>query len=183
VRDRSVSPVGWIVRLFFCVLLLSPAAKAYTIEEIAQADNLLRLLDQRLRISELVAQAKWRSDSPIQDLTREQQVIEAFVTRAGEAAVEPALAGAFMRAQIEASKVRQRALFDQWWRSRRSAFANPPNLAREIRPRLDALSLEMVNALQQAGSLEVALLRWRAEVLWGAAPDPARARALQGWLP
>lgn len=172
-----------IVRLLICLLLLAPAARAYTIEEIARADLLLRLLDERLRLSGLVAQAKWRSGSPIEDLTRERQVIEAFVGRAQEQGVNATSASAFMRSQIEASKMRQSALFKQWRRRREPAFANPPDLVQEIRPRLDDLNFKLCEALLRASPLDVALLSWRAEVLWGSPLDPARARALKGWLP
>lgn len=178
-----MEPTGLIVRLLLCWLLLAPAASAYSIEEIARADNLLRLLDERLRISGLVAQAKWNSGRPVEDLAREGQVIEAFVVRAGEPGVNETLASAFMRAQIEASKMRQRALLEQWRRRREPAFAEPPDLVKEIRPRLDALNSKLCEALLRASPLDVALLSWRAEVLWGDPLDPARARALQGWLP
>jgi chorismate mutase len=171
-----------IRRLLLCWLLLAPVASAYTIDEIARADNLLRLLDERLRISSLVAQAKWNSGGPIEDVAREAQVVEAFVTRSRESGLDEMVALPFMRAQIEASKVRQRALFHKWRERRQPPFAKPPDLVEEIRPRLDALTFKLRDALLRSMPLDPALLAWRAEVLWGASPDPARTRALQGWL-
>jgi chorismate mutase len=171
-----------ILRLFLCLLLLAPAASAYTIDEIARADALLRLIDERLRISDLVAQAKWNSGAPIEDVAREGQVVEAFVTRSRESGLDSSIALPFMRAQIEASKVRQRALFREWRERRQPPFAKPPDLVEEIRPRLDALTFKLRDALLRSSPLEARLLAWRAEVLWGGSPDPARARALQGWL-
>ncbi len=167
--------------LIVALLVLLVPARAYTIEEIARADLLLRLLDERLQISQQVAQAKWNSGGPIEDLVREKQVLEAFVQSAQEAGAAPRLAAAFMQAQIEASKMRQRTLFRLWRARRQPAFAHPPDLVTQVRPRLDELSRRMLTALISASPLDRDLLAWRAEVLWGFSRDPARQQALQGW--
>lgn len=176
----SKSRARRLLTLVACWLLLAPLAHAYTIEEIARADALLALMDQRLRISDQVARAKWNSGAPIEDFEREKAVKAAFVTEGMRRGGDALVMGPFMEAQIEASKVRQRELFRRWRDERQPPFSDAPDLAKEIRPRLDDLSGKLLATLLVAPNAP--LLRWRAEVLWGTTPDVARQRALQGWL-
>lgn len=164
------------------LLFLSSAAQAYTISEIALADRFLSLLDARLDISDEVARAKWNSGAAIEDPEREDAVMSAFAQRAAELGLDPKLAKDFMRRQIEASKRRQRHLHEEWKKKRQGPFPHAPNLAQDIRPRLDQLSQALIETLLQLQSLEETapeLLLWRAEVLWGSGSrDPARSEAL-----
>lgn len=166
------------------ICLLTALAHAYTISELAQVDRLLGVLDQRLRISDQVARAKWNSRAPIEDAVREAQVLEGFAQQAASAGLDPDWARQIMGAQIEASKIRQRQLFQQWRARRQPAFADPPDLASEIRPQLDDLSVRLLESLRQTRPLldhDPSLLHWRAGIVWGEDPDLARRRALQAW--
>jgi chorismate mutase len=157
------------------------AATAATIAEIARIDALLSVLDQRLRIAEQVARAKWNSGSPVEDLEREGKVKASFASQAASAGLDGVWAQQVMAAQIEASKIRQRQLIAQWTSERRPPFARPPDLARDVRPQLDRLESDLIAALVGARPVldqDPTLLAWRVQVRWGARPDPARIRAV-----
>jgi chorismate mutase len=165
------------------LLFLIVATPAATIAEISSVDRLLRVLEQRLIISDQVAMAKWNSGAAIEDPPREEKVRQAFAQQAEAAGVDKAWADQVMAAQIEASKARQRQLFWEWKGRRQPAFASPPDLAGDIRPQLDRLSGELILSLKAAGPVlerQPSLLPWRAEVLWGARPSQAERLALSG---
>ena len=170
------------VRTFLVLLLLSLGSSAYTIAEIAKVDRLLMTMDLRLQISERVAQAKWNSGDAIEAPEREESVIESFQALAREVGVDPQVARLFMRAQIEASKSRQRLMISRWKAERHPSFLQAPDLRIEIRPQLDQLARDLCLSLKEAQPVlrtEPALLPWRMDVLWGARPDTARLRAAE----
>lgn len=161
-------------------VLSQPLGLPYSISEVGKVDRLLSLLQLRLRISEEVARAKWNTGAAVTDSARESRVVEAFLAEAERAGADPALAEALIRAQIEASKTRQTELMAGWTAERRPHFPHAPDLAGEIRPRLDWLSRQMVACLAGSAPLlrDKALLAWRVEVLWGSSLDPAEREAL-----
>jgi hypothetical protein len=58
-----------------------------------------------------------------------------------------AWAQAFFRAQIEASKIVQHELFDDWEASKRGPFPDAPDLASVTRPRIDRINADLMRAL------------------------------------
>lgn len=167
---------GWLL----CLSLVVPAQAG---SSDVQRDHLLQLLHDRLHVAEAVAQAKWNSGAAIEDVVREQRVLEVFASRATEAGLSPSDAVHFMRAQIKASKWRQRDWFRRWQLSEQGVFENPPHLQHDIRPTLDALSDQLIAALAALAPLDdqaLSGLQARARVLWGEL-DGAQERMLQGW--
>lgn len=161
----------------FCCL----SAQAYTIAEIAKIDSVLLVLRERLRIAEEVARAKWNSGAAIEDLERETQVLERFIQEAAASGIDASLASTVMRAQIEASKTRQRELFQGWKSRRQGLFIDPPDLSKDIRPRLDQLSIRLIRSLrdvQTGAPISSELLLWRARILWGEPLSPAELVSL-----
>ena len=71
----------------------------------AEPQRLLELIQRRLQLSELVARVKWQQKLPIEDLLREEEILQRYP--AGEWRE-------FMRAQMEASKQIQRESFQSW---------------------------------------------------------------------
>lgn len=120
----------------------------------AAIDRLLGLVFRRIAISHEVARAKWNSKAPIEDLVREQQVIDDVSRRAREYGMAPNVAAAFFRAQIEASKLVQRQDHAQWTAQNRPPFDPAPDLG-AIRPELDRLTPEMLRALADVQPLLV----------------------------
>jgi chorismate mutase-like protein len=110
-------------------------------------ESLRALVDARLSLAADVAQFKWNHRIAIEDLPREAQVIEALSRRTGELGVPRAWAETFFRAQIEASKTAQNALFQGWESSRHGPFPDAPDLAAVTRPKLDRLTDQLLRAL------------------------------------
>lgn len=111
---------------------------------------LTRLMDARLALMPAVARHKWVRGGAIEDPKREAEVVAAFSRQARAAGVPELWAAHFMRAQIEAAKAYQRALFSRWQQGRVQALEPGPDLAREVRPQLDQLGRDMVRALAAA---------------------------------
>lgn len=152
--------------------LLLPTARPLLAADDAAA-ILAGLIAARLGLAERVAEAKWNSGQPIADPPREAKVVVAFVTRAAGHDLPPGFARAFIQAQIAASRLVQSELHAAWRAAGRGPFAAPPDLQRDLRPRFDALSQALVEALAAAaGTLE--------QPAWRAAVTTAGAAALAG---
>lgn len=115
-------------------------------------EELVALIRARLAIGADVARSKWNSGAPIEDLQREAEIIAALGRQAGQFGLPERWAEGFFRAQIEASKAVQRQLHARWRAEGREKFADAPDLGRDIRPRLDALTPKLLAALAAAWS-------------------------------
>lgn len=122
-------------------------------------EPLRRLMDERLALMPDVARHKWNTKSAIEDLPREQKIIDGLKADALALGVPEAWAERFFRAQIEAAKVIQREQFTRWEQAGAGRFADAPDLATVIRPRLDALTPQLLRELAAA---------------WPALADPAQ---------
>jgi chorismate mutase len=116
-------------------------------EDKAAIDRMLVLIDERLDVAPLVAQSKWNSGEPIEAPEREAQILDQVAEDAEAAGVDDAFARRFFDKQFEASKQVQRRLHHQWLQEGRSTFADPPDLAEEVRPVLDRLTPQLIEAL------------------------------------
>ena len=112
-------------------------------------ESLRALIDARLLLAPDVAEFKWNHHIAIEDLPREAQVIAALGHQASDLGVPQAWAERFFRAQIEASKMAQNAMFQAWGAAGRGAFPDAPDLATATRPRLDQLTGELLHALAE----------------------------------
>lgn len=136
----------------------------------AAIDVMLQLVDERLEVAPLVAQSKWNSGAAIEAPEREAQILESVAEEAVAAGIDESFARDFFQQQFEASKQIQRRLHLQWTEEGRPPFADPPDLGEEVRPVLDRLTPQMIEALaemQRIAEVEGAghYLRQRAEVL------------------
>ncbi|WP_104202903.1 gamma subclass chorismate mutase AroQ [Billgrantia saliphila] len=116
-------------------------------EDKAVIDRMLVLVDERLDVAPAVAKAKWNSGAPIEAPEREAQILDQVTAQAGEAGVDEDFARRFFEKQFEASKQVQRRLHHQWLQEGRSPFADPPDLAEDVRPVLDRLTPQLIEAL------------------------------------
>ncbi len=131
-----------------CIVLLAACAQIESrTDPIA---HLLNLIEQRLALAEDVARSKWNSGAPVEDLARENEIVEAIGRDAGKYGITTAFAKDFFRAQIEASKIVQNARLAEWRAAKQPKFANAPDLQRDIRPQLDRLTPAMLEALAPA---------------------------------
>ncbi len=101
-------------------------------------DALALAIEERLLTAKAVAMAKHNSGAPVEDKQRERKVIHHAVRLAVQSNVDPEVALNVFTAQIEASKTAQRAFLTKW--KGMPTFARAPDLAKEVRPLLDALT-------------------------------------------
>lgn len=171
-------PIG-AVSLVCCTLLVALLAGCAQLKsESDPVSHLLGLIGQRLTLADDVARSKWNSGAPVEDLAREKDIVDAISREAPAYGLEPALAGRFFRAQIDASKIVQNARLTAWRAEQRPGFVNNPDLQRDIRPQLDRLTPALLAALAQAVPAlrapgGAALLQARAAVLNRAETDGA----------
>ncbi len=144
-RRRFVGALG--------ALLVAACTTPPNAPETRQLDRLLQLIDDRLGYMDDVARNKWNSGAPIEDLPREREIIDGRGKQAAGYGLEPELVRDFFRAQIEASKIIQRARFAEWKARNQPPFRNPPDLRDKIRPALDALTPRLMQALTDAQPL------------------------------
>ena len=117
------------------------------------------LLEQRLALMPDVAWHKWRNGEKIDDPARERIIVARFVAQAQALGLPAAWSERFFQAQIEAAKIIQRESFAAWSRAGAAPAGEAPDLKTQIRPRLDALELPLLQALAAA---------------WPVLTDPAR---------
>lgn len=129
--------------------LVLPAPLAQASDDGA-VKRLVDLVVERLQVMPGVAMNKWNSGAAIEDAAREQQVVDAAIKTSQAQGLDPALAGRFMRAQIEAAKIVQSGLVLRWVQERHAAFAAPPDLTTRVRPELDRLTPALLAELQPA---------------------------------
>jgi chorismate mutase len=100
-----------------------------------------------------VALFKWDSGTPVEDITREQQVIETASRLATARGLDATFVANFFRAQIEANKTVQYSLLADWHRAGTAPTHSAINLAGVIRPQLDGLADTLLGDLKEAAPL------------------------------
>lgn len=125
-------------------LVFLPLTGCATREEPAALDNLLTVIGERLAIADPVALSKWDSGKPVEDLPREQQVIDGAGARAAEFKLERNDVQQLFRAQIEANKLVQHALLEQWHAAGKAPALPRRSLGDDIRPQLDILQTHLL---------------------------------------
>jgi chorismate mutase len=102
---------------------------------------------RRLALAEQVALAKWDSQAPVEDPSREAQVIMSSVKEGESRGLDGRFVSNFFRAQIDANKLVQYCLLADWHRAGRAPAHAPINLANAVRPELDQLQTALIAAL------------------------------------
>lgn len=140
-------------------ILVFIAALACCVQGSAHAqsatDRLQRLVEtsaQRLAIAEQVALAKWDSGSPVEDTSREAQVLASAVKEGESKGLDQAAITNSFRAQIEANKLVQYSLLAEWRRLDKAPYHEPVNLA-TIRPQLDQLDAALIVELANTSAV------------------------------
>ena len=101
---------------------------------------------ERLATADLVAAAKWGTDSPIDDPAREQQVLDSVAAQAQQLGADPDEVRRIFRDQIEANKIVQRGLFQRWTDHPDQAPTTRPDLA-VVRQEINRINTALVHAL------------------------------------
>jgi chorismate mutase len=100
-----------------------------------------------------VALAKWDSGAPVEDTSREAQVIMSAAREGESGGLQPTFVSNFFKAQIEANKVVQYSLLADWRRSGRAPTHALVNLAGDIRPELDQLQSALIAELKYSAAM------------------------------
>lgn len=109
-------------------------------------DALVGVAYDRLATADTVAASKWSSHGAVEDPAREQAVLDAAATGAARRGLDPAVVAAVFRDQIQASKVVQYGLLEDWTAEPAHAPGAAPDLA-SIRPVLDGVTPRLLDAL------------------------------------
>jgi chorismate mutase len=140
---------------FVATLTLWAESVAHAQTAASQLDRLVELSSQRLLIAEQVALAKWDNGAPVEDASREAQVVAGAVKTGESKGLEQASVSAFFKAQIEASKLVQYALLAGWRRVGRAPGHTPVDLVGTIRPQLDQVDTELIAELTKSEGVRV----------------------------
>jgi chorismate mutase len=121
---------------------------------------LVNLAAERILLADKVAAAKFGTPPmPIADPVREQQVLDQAAALAVEAGIDPVNTVEFFRAQIEMSKFVQQGLHAEWTRKPETAPTERPDLATEVRPQLDRITVAFIDELVASEQLRGPTLR------------------------
>ncbi|MFF8971996.1 chorismate mutase [Streptomyces sp. NPDC014995] len=101
---------------------------------------------ERLATADLVAAAKWGTDTPIDDPARERQVLDTVAAQAERAGADPDEVRRIFRDQIEANKAVQRGLFRRWTTHPDQAPTTRPDLS-VVRETINRVTTDLVAAL------------------------------------
>lgn len=143
---RSLLAV-WL--LAFTLAPLAHGEARFTGDEEAAA-RVLELIDARLSIMPTVAAWKWHERLPIADLPRERQVIERAVALAAPLGLAAQSVRELFELQIRLAREVQAALHERWREQGFDGPETPEDLRARLRPRLDELTVELLEALHLA---------------------------------
>ncbi|OBG85836.1 chorismate mutase [Mycobacterium sp. E802] len=101
---------------------------------------------QRLQTADPVAANKFRTGGPIEDVLREQQVIDATRAQAGARNLDQDYVGAVFRDQIDATVAVEHGLFARWKLDPSAAPVSAPDLGAS-RSTIDALNHTIVDEI------------------------------------
>ena len=119
----------------------------YELETKKNIDQVLFLMQKRLALMHEVARTKWSQNLAIEDLPREQQLIDNLSKQAKAYGLDEAWTRTFFQAQFDAAKMIQKNDFAIWTQQGQSKFDSFLDLKQDIRPYLDQLSKELLEAL------------------------------------
>jgi chorismate mutase, putative len=138
---------AWL--LAFALVPLAHGEARFTEDEEAAA-RLLELIHARLALMPSVAAWKWRERLPIADPPRERQVIERAVALAAPLGLEEESVRELFELQIRLAREAQTSLHRRWREKGFDGPETPEDLRAQLRPQLDALTVELVKALHLA---------------------------------
>jgi cyclohexadienyl dehydratase len=131
--------------LFLFLLTASAGAEPAFADPAADVRAVFQLLQSRLQLMKDVAASKYAHGAPVVDAERERQVLDATVAQASELGIDAASARRLFSVQIQLAVRVQESLISGW-RSGVPAPKDAPDLAGQLRPQLDRLGRELLQA-------------------------------------
>lgn len=126
------------------------AADTRYLEERAASARVLDRVGLRLELMPAIAAAKWRAGAPVADPVREQVVVEHVTGEARRLGLDVASITALVELQMRFGRELQQRLFDHWRVNGSGVTVPAHDLARTLRPELDALMSDLLRALYLA---------------------------------
>jgi chorismate mutase len=123
-------------------------------------DAVQRLVEtsgQRLIIAEQVALANWDNGMPVEDASREAQVVVSAVKAGESRGLDQTWVSNFFRAQIETNKLVQYSLLAEWRRVGKAPDHRSIDLANSIRPELDRVDTALVGELEESTAIRASV--------------------------
>lgn len=132
----------------FCLFIFIAAVPTYANEEATEALNpLFEVMAKRLSIMKDVALYKWHNHLQVEDLYREERILERTTEKAISLGLQPASSRNFFQMQMDAAKAIQIAWHEKWRKMDNLQLPEGPNLKTEIRPSLNSLGEEIMHLL------------------------------------
>jgi len=132
------------------MLSIYAATSAYAQVGSEHLQKLVELSARRVVIAEQVALAKWDNGMPVEDASREDQVIGSAMKAGQSRGLDPTLVSNFFRAQIEANKLVQYSLLAEWHGEGRAPDHTPVDLASTIRAELHEVEKALIAELEES---------------------------------
>ncbi len=111
-----------------------------------QADKVVALMHERLKLMKDVAGAKWQAKKTDADPEREQDLLDRLVAQGEKMGLQRELVRTFFTAQFDAAKQVQQSFFERYEKEKVEP-KNVSDLQKDLRPKLDQVSQELLAAL------------------------------------
>lgn len=137
-----------ILRWMLLVLLLSGSAQAAPpfADPAQDIDRIVELSIERRSLMREVAAWKWVHERPIEDQEREHELLERMRAQGRVLGIEPDALVELFELQVRWARRDQKRAFAQWRKETASVVAKR-DLATELRPELDRIGVELLQAI------------------------------------
>lgn len=142
---RRKSARAILIALLLVPFLWNTASAEDNLSELISP--LIRASATRISLAREVALSKWDSGVPVEDVSREAQVVDSAANAAVARGLDEQFVRNFFRAQIEANKTVQYRLLADWYRTGIAPVHTPIDLRATIRPQLDELEVTLLDDL------------------------------------
>jgi chorismate mutase len=109
--------------------------------------ELASLAERRLALSPDIAWYKHSNDVPVYDPVRETSVLQTVMAAGQQQGLNPDTVRRFFAAEMEASRRIQWEWIHAWRKGRAEPFGTVRDLHGDLRPRMDAIGAEQIDAL------------------------------------
>lgn len=126
---------------------IPPQKTISTLEKIKEMDQVLFLMQKRLAITHELARWKWNTKTDVEDTVLEKQSLKRIGKLATAYGLNKEWALKFFQIQLDAERTIQLRDFEYWTEINQDDFECVADLHKEIRPYLDRLNKELLQAL------------------------------------
>ena len=133
-----------MIRLLLVAAILVTFVRPAGAEPAEDLQGLRALMADRLAVMAYVAAFKWNEGLPIDDKAREAKVVRETLARNNIDSDDAAQVTRALKAQIEAAKLVQHALFQKWQAANRGKDGAAPDLQISVRLRISRMSNALI---------------------------------------